>query len=86
MFKYVWLMFSGSDENSAKITAGESRERVAAGEHSVHEIYWLTRFVWLAGALCVFVQLHSLAKLIGAFVCQDAIWNFPDRCAEVRNY
>lgn len=71
---------------------GESSTRVAVGEPSqvletaVREIRWLTWFVWFAGALCATVQLHSMAKLIGAFVCPDAMWNFPDRCADVQKY
>lgn len=68
-----------------------SSTRLAVGtsqvlETSVREIRWFTCFVWFAGALCALVQLHSMAKLIGAFVCQDAMWNFPDRCADVQKY
>jgi len=79
-------------ENRDVSRNGESSTRVAVGEPSqvletaVREIRWLTWFVWFAGALCATVQLHSMAKLIGAFVCPDAMWNFPDRCADVQKY
>jgi len=49
-------------------------------------INFLIYFVWIAGALCIFVQLHSAAKLVGAFVCQDSVWNFPNRCPDVKKY
>ena len=33
--------------------------------------------------LCGLIQAHGLAKLVAAFVCQDSVWNFPNKCVQV---
>ncbi|CAE6971276.1 TY5A [Symbiodinium sp. KB8] len=43
----------------------------------------LTALVWLIAFICMAIQAHSLAKLVAAFVCEDAVWNFPNRCVDI---
>ena len=35
-------------------------------------------------AICVFVQIHCIAKFAMAFVCHDAVWNLPNNCVDVQ--
>ncbi|CAE7580445.1 GIP [Symbiodinium natans] len=53
-----------------------------SGEEST-EICRLISLVWFFGGLCTVIQCHSLAKLIAAFICEDAVWNFPNQCVQV---
>lgn len=62
------------------------RETVRASRESKEEsseIFRLTALVWLIAFICMAIQAHSLAKLVAAFVCEDAVWNFPNRCVDI---
>ncbi|CAJ1327681.1 unnamed protein product [Effrenium voratum] len=53
-------------------------------EYMVVSLYdYLTLGVIL---VCVLVQLHSITKFAMAFVCQDALWNLPNKCVDVPGF
>ncbi|CAE7303394.1 unnamed protein product [Symbiodinium sp. CCMP2592] len=56
------------------------------GQREWNLMFWLLCTIFFVGFVCVLVQLHSLAKLVAAFICKDAVWNFPNKCVDVHAY
>ncbi|CAK9094347.1 unnamed protein product [Durusdinium trenchii] len=69
--------------SSAAVDVRSASRNLDARPQAIDSMDWMLAFVWCAALLCFLVQLHSFGKLVGAFICEDAIWNFPDRCVDV---
>ncbi|CAE7240128.1 unnamed protein product [Symbiodinium natans] len=67
--------------DAVKEPAGKLNDDDSAKES--WEIRCLLGVAISVAVLCGLIQAHGLAKLVAAFVCQDSVWNFPNKCVQV---